>query len=109
MNTRSGLWRLAGVAFLLINLLGGIYAGMTEEWTHAAVHIGLLVGAYVAWPFASRAARDDLPDSPPVDDRVVYLQPWWDAIALDVERLGVAQRFAEKLRAERVENAERKS
>lgn len=109
MNSRSGLWRLAGVAFLLINLLGGIYAGMTEEWTHAAVHIGLLVGAYVAWPFASRAARDDLPDSPPVDDRVAYLQQSVDAIALEVERLGEAQRFAEKLRADRVESPERKS
>ena len=109
MNTRSKLWRVAGVAFLLINLAGGIYAGMTEEWTHAAVHIGLLIGAYVAWPFASRMGREDQPEVQLADQRVEYLQQSVDAIALEVERLGEAQRFAEKLRAERVENPERKS
>ncbi|HYN81897.1 MAG TPA: hypothetical protein VES88_10380 [Gemmatimonadaceae bacterium] len=109
MNSRSTLWRLAGVAFLLINLAGGVYAGITEEWTHAAVHIGLLIGAYVAWPFASRARREDQPDVQLADQRVEYLQQSVDAIALEVERLGEAQRLAEKLRAERVENPERKS
>jgi len=109
MTSRSRLWRVAGVAFLFINLAGAIYAGVTEDWTHAAVHIGLLIGAYVAWPFASRAAREDEPEVQLADQRVEYLQQSVDAIALEVERLGEAQRFAEKLRAERVENAERKS
>jgi hypothetical protein len=107
MSSRSTLWRLAGVAFLLINLLGGVYAGITEDWTHAAVHIGLLIGAYVAWPFASRAAREDQPNALPADDRIEYLQQSVEAVALEVERLRQAQRFNERLRADQVENSDR--
>lgn len=109
MNTRSTLWRVAGVAFLVINLGGGIWAATTGEWSHAAVHIGLLIGAYVAWPFAARATQPDLSDEPPADQRVEYLQQSVDAIALEVERLGEAQRYAEKLKAQRVEKPDRES
>jgi hypothetical protein len=106
MNTRSTLWRVAGIAFLAINLVGGIWAATTAEWSHAAVHIGLLIGAYVAWPFATRAAEPDPSDVPPADQRVEYLQQSVDAIALEVERLGEAQRYRERLRAERGEKPE---
>jgi hypothetical protein len=109
MNTRSTLWRIAGVAFLAINLGGGIWAATTGEWSHAAVHIGLLIGAYVAWPFAARATEPDLSDARPADQRVEYLQQSVDAIALEVERLGEAQRYAERLKAQRVEKPERDS
>ena len=105
MTTRSTLWRVAGIAFLAINLVGGIWAATTAEWSHAAVHIGLLIGAYVAWPFAARATQDDM-DAAPSDQRVEYLQQSVDAIALEVERLGEAQRYAEKLKAERGEKRE---
>jgi len=109
MNTRSTLWRVAGVAFLVINLGGGIWAAATGEWSHAAVHIGLLIGAYVAWPFAARATEPDLADAAPGDQRVEYLQQSVDAIALEVERLGEAQRYAERLKAERGEKPGRES
>lgn len=107
MSSRSTLWRVAGLAFLLINLVGGVYAAVTDEWTHAAVHFGLLIGAYVAWPFASRAGREDLPAALPADDRIEYLQQSVEAVALEVERLRQAQRFNEKLRADQVESSER--
>ena len=106
MNTRSTLWRVAGIAFLGINLVGGIWAATTAEWSHAAVHIGLLIGAYVAWPFAARATQDET-DAARGDHRVEYLQQSVDAIALEVERLGEAQRYAERLKAEKVEKPER--
>lgn len=109
MNTRSTLWRLAGVAFLAINLGGGIWAATTGEWSHAAVHIGLLIGAYVAWPFAARAIEPDPSESAAGDQRVEYLQQSVDAIALEVERLGEAQRYAERLKAERSETPKRES
>lgn len=107
MTSHSKLWRVAGVAFLLINLGGAVWAAATGEWTHTAVHVGLLIGAYVAWPFASRAGREDLPGAQPAEERVEYLQQSVDAIALEVERLGEAQRFNDKIRAERAENPER--
>ncbi len=107
MTLKSKLWRVAGVLFLIINLAGGIWAATTGEWSHAAVHIGLLIGAYVAWPFAARATQDDLADGQPADQRVEYLQQSVDAIALEVERVGEAQRFNDKLRAERVEKSAR--
>jgi ABC-type transport system involved in cytochrome bd biosynthesis fused ATPase/permease subunit len=105
MTLKSKLWRVAGALFLIINLAGGIWAATTGEWSHAAVHIGLLIGAYVAWPFAARATQDPM-DAPPANQRVEYLQQSVDAIALEVERLGEAQRYQEKLRAERGEKPE---
>ena len=107
MTLKSKLWRVAGVLFLFINLAGGIWAATTGEWSHAAVHIGLLIGAYVAWPFAARVTQDDSADAPPADQRVEYLQQSVDAIALEVERLGEKQRYQEKLRSERREKPER--
>jgi hypothetical protein len=109
MTRPSKIWRVAWAAFVLVNLAGAAYAGATGEWTHALVHVGLLVGAWVAWPFASRAGQQDLSEAPPADQRVEYLQQSVDAIALEVERIGEAQRFNEKLRAERVEKPEREA
>ena len=46
------------------------------------------------------------PDSPPAqlpDSRLDYLQQSVDAVALEVERIGEAQRFNEKLRAQKGE------
>ena len=106
MTLKSRLWRIAGVLFLFINLAGGIWAAATGEWSHAAVHIGLLIGAYVAWPFAARATQDDFEEGRATDQRVEYLQQSVDAIALEVERLGEAQRYKDKLRAERGETPE---
>ncbi|MBA3342326.1 MAG: hypothetical protein H0T48_10885 [Gemmatimonadaceae bacterium] len=107
MILRSKLWRVAGAAFFLINLGGTVWAVANGEWTHAAVHVGLLIGAYVAWPFAFRTPPEDLPDEQLDDERVAYLQQSVDAIALEVERIGEGQRFNDELRAERVENSAR--
>ena len=105
MALNSKLWRVAGAAFVVINVGGAIWAAANGEWAHASVHAGLLIGALVAWPIASRARRQNLPDAQ-AEERLQYLQQSVDAIALEVERIGEAQRFNEKLRAERVENPE---
>ena len=73
------------------------------EPMHAATHVFLLFAGYVAWQFVPRG-----PKAPPVqlgepDPKLEYLQQSVDAIAVEVERIGEAQRFSEKLRAEKRE------
>jgi hypothetical protein len=70
------------------------------ERPHALTHVALLVVGFIGWQFApwkrrQTPAPDQLPDA-----RLDYLQQSVDAVALEVERLGEAQRFADKLRAE---------
>lgn len=106
MSRPSKKWRVAAAAFILINLGGAGYAAAMGEWVHAAVHVGLLIGGYLMWPLVPGAQEQDLPQAELADGRIEYLQQSVDAIALEVERIGEAQRFNEKLRAERVEKPE---
>lgn len=106
MSRPSKKWRLAAVAFVVVNVGGAGYAAAMGEWVHAAVHVGLLIGGYLMWPLVPGAREDDLPQAELTDGRMEYLQQSVDAIALEVERIGEAQRFNEKLRAERVEKSE---
>jgi hypothetical protein len=105
MTLRSRLW-LAGVTlFNLINLAGAAYAVANGEVGHAAVHIGLLIpGGYFMWRLASRARQQDLPRPQDANNQLEYLQESVDAIAVEVERIGEAQRFDAKLREKRPES-----
>lgn len=106
MSRRSTIL-VAGVAvFALVQVAGGGYAIGMGERRHAAVHGVLLVVAAVAaitWLLATRTARRETSRLPEGDQRIDYLQQSIDAVALEVERIGEAQRFNEKLRAERGE------
>jgi hypothetical protein len=106
MSRPSKKWRLAAVAFVIINLGGAGYAVAMGEWEHAAVHLGLLIGGYLMWPLVPGARKEEPPQSELTDGRMDYLQQSVDAIALEVERIGEAQRFADKLRAEQGEKPE---
>jgi len=106
MSRPSKKWRVAAAAFILINLGGAGYAAAMGEWVHAATHVGLLIGGYLMWPLVPGAREEDLPQAELSDGRIEYLQQSVDAIALEVERIGEAQRFNEKLQAERVEKSE---
>ncbi len=107
MTRRSKLWLVgAAVVFTIINLAGAVYAAAMGEPLHAGVHVGLLVlgaGAYLVWRVASRSRQHNLPQ--PADERLEYLQQSVDAVALEVERIGEAQRFSDKLRVERGESS----
>ena len=103
MTRTSMLWRVAAALFVVINVGGAGYAVAMGEPIHAGVHVALLVGAYFGWlggPWRRR--RGQAPAQLP-DARLDYLQQSVDAVALEVERIGEAQRFSDKLRAEKGE------
>ena len=104
MTRRSKLWLVAASLFTLINLVGAGMAVVDGEVFHTATHVALMVlGAYFVWRLAPRA-----PMHAPValpDNRLEHLQQSVDAIALDVERIGEAQRYIAKLAAEQAETS----
>ena len=102
MTIRSRLWQIAAGLFVLINVGVAAYAIGMGEPMHALTHAVLMtlgLGAYLTWRVARPKARDSQPPQLP-DERLNYLQQSVDAIALEVERIGEAQRFSEKLRTE---------
>lgn len=67
------------------------------------LHLFLLLlglAAFVGWKLARRSPARDLSRAQVGDPRLEYLQQSVDAMALEVERIGEAQRFHDKLRAE---------
>jgi hypothetical protein len=95
-------WRVGAAVFVVANVGGAVLAAAQGEQMHAGVHVGLVLlgAAYLVWRPWARPERDDLSLTPRADDRLSYLQQSVDAIALEVERIGEAQRFNEKLRAQ---------
>ena len=101
MTRREKLWRVGAALFGVINFGGMLYAAAVEEQLHTAVHVGLLIlglGGYVVWRLSTLQRPESLP-SERADERLDYLQQSVDAIALEVERIGEAQRFTDKLRS----------
>ena len=115
MTRRAKLWRAGAVFFGIINIGGMGLALAMDEMMHAMAHVFLLfvgIGAYLLWKMvttwattrpgdqlsqASRpptSARDSTPKLG--DERIDYLQRSIDALALEVERIGEAQRFKDK-------------
>lgn len=105
MTRRSKLWRVAAALFVLINVAGAAYAVWVGEPVHAAVHVALVLGAYLGWRLGPWGRRQDPAPAQLADARLDYLQQSVDAVALEVERIGEAQRFSDKLRAERGETS----
>lgn len=96
------VWLGAAAIFSAVNLLGAGYAVALREGPHAALHAALLLPGLVAmWALRGGARRTPHAATPPVDERIEYLQQSVDAVALEVERLGEKQRFDEKLREKR--------
>ena len=122
MTRRAKLWRAAAVLFAIINLGGMGFALAMDEMMHAMAHVFLLflgLGAYLLWKtvttWATTQSGDQLSQASPLpssgrdstpklaDQRIDYLQPSIDALALEVERLGEAQRYKDKHHSERGE------
>jgi hypothetical protein len=119
MIRRAKVWRAAAVLFGIINLAGMGFALAMDEMMHAMAHAFLLflgLGAYLMWKavttWAATPSGNQLSqastrpssgrDSTPKlgDQRIDYLQRSIDALAVEVERIGEAQRFRDKLRSE---------
>lgn len=95
-------WRIAARIFIGLNIAGGIFAIANGEPMHAMVHAALLVvglGGYLMWRIDRRIDRSQpqviAPN--PASELLDRLQQTVDKIALDVERVGEAQRFQAKL------------
>lgn len=102
MTRRSKLWALAAGIYAFINLGGLGYAAAMDEEMHAMSHLFLLIlgiAGYVGWRLARRGAPQNAPQAQVAEERVEYLQQSVDAMALELERLGEAQRYREKLQA----------
>ena len=103
MTRRSKLWRFAAAVYVFINAAGAIYAGAEAEEMHMMLHVFLLLvglAGYVGWRAARRGAPQDQPHAQLAEQRIEYLQQSVDALALELERVGEAQRFSDKLRVE---------
>jgi hypothetical protein len=105
MTRRYRIWRLIVALFSVLNVGGAVFALMSGEPLHAALHVVLLVFTYLGWKLFARSGQLDLPNAQPVDERLEHLQQSLDAIAIDVERIGEAQRYAAKVLAERAREA----
>jgi hypothetical protein len=106
MTRRSKLWGWAAGLYAFVNLGGLAYAAAEGEEMHAMLHLFLILiglAAFVGWWVARRSSRET-PSQPQLPEaRIEYLQQSVDAMALELERIGEAQRFNDKHRAERGE------
>jgi hypothetical protein len=102
MTGPSKLWRIIAGLFVFINVAGAGFAIAMREPMHAMTHGLVLAVGYIAWTIVWQRRRTASPVGLP-EARIDYLQQSVDAVALEVERLGEAQRYADKLRAERGE------
>ena len=104
MTRRAKIWRGVAALFAAGNLVGLGMALADREPLHSAAHVALaLLGAYVVWWLTPRARPQELAAVQQTEERLHYLQQSVDAIALEVERLGEAQRFSARLRADQGE------
>ena len=104
MIRRATVWKVVAGVFTLVNVLGAAWAAVLNEPTHAGVHVVLtLLGAYWMWWLQAPTAPQEMPAMPPADARIEQLQQSVDAVALEVERIGEAQRWNDKLQKERIE------
>ena len=108
MTRRSKIWLWAAGLYAFINVAGLGFAWAMDEEMHAMTHLFLLIlglAGYVGWRLARRASPQEVPQAQLAAEqqRIEYLQQSVDAKALELERVGEAQRFADKLRVERGE------
>lgn len=109
--TKTRVWKVIVVLFVLANVGGAVFAIALAQPLHAILHVALSFGAYLGWRRITQgktegpAPTDNLKPgtNEPLGTGIEYLQQSVDAIAIEVERIGEAQRFNEKLRAERGE------
>ena len=106
MSGRIGIWKAAAVVFTVVNLVGLGMAMAAREQMHSGIHVALsLVGTAAVWWLSGRRGYVGETSAALDDPRLEALQQSVDAIALEVERIGEAQRYHAKLQAEQRESA----
>ena len=105
MTRRAKIWRVIVALWTVVNVGGAVFAILNGELLHAAVHVALLAATYVVWRLVARTRQPSLPDVHSADARLDHIQESLDAIAIEVERIGEAQRYAVKVVTERAGNA----
>jgi hypothetical protein len=101
--TRPGkIWLSVATVFMIVNVAGAGYAAAMSEGPHAGIHVVLgALGLWWMWRVVSRQLPAHDAASLPETERVEQLQQSVDAIAVEIERIGEAQRFTAKLEQER--------
>jgi len=103
MGRRIG--QVVAAVFTIVDLVGLGMAMAVREQMHSGIHVALsLLGAYAMWRLSGRRVTAEGTYEPMGNTRLEELQQSVDAIALEVERIGEAQRFNAKLQAERSES-----
>ena len=103
MTRRSKVWLTVASLFTAINLVGAGLAAAMREGIHAGSHVAFgLLGAYWMWRVVRPWLQADDASVQMAAGRLNQLQQSVDAVALEVERIGEAQRFATKVAAEGV-------
>ena len=106
MTRRPKLWLVVASLFTLVNVAGAGFAAAGGEGLHTAAHVALtLVGANFVRRLTRRASQPHLAGTEQAVERLDHLQHSVDAVAIEVERIGEAQRYATKLATERAEAA----
>jgi len=104
MGRRIG--QVVAAVFTVVNLVGLGMAMAAREQMHSGIHVALsLLGAYAMWWLSGRRGGEQASYAEIGGTRMEQLQQSVDAIALEVERIGEAQRFSAKLQAEQNESA----
>jgi hypothetical protein len=109
MQRRFTVGLVLAVLFTIVNVGGGVYAGVMGEMRHAGLHVVLAaVGVYLVGVVAARRGLRRAPQlaaagtaSPELSSRLTNLEQSLDAVAVEVERVGEAQRFMTRLFTER--------
>ena len=105
MSRGRSIWKAAAVVFTVVNLIGLGMAMAAREQMHSGIHVVLsLLGAYALWRLSDRSSRVDPASDALAEQRLEALQQSVDAVAVEVERIGEAQRFNAKLQAEQNES-----
>ena len=104
MSRARAIWKGAAIVFTVVNLIGIGMAVAAQEQMHTSIHVVLaLLGALAVWRLSDRSTRIEATPEALADQRLEALQQSVDAVALEVERIGEAQRFHAKLQAEQNE------
>jgi hypothetical protein len=110
MTRRTKVWLAVAVLFTLVNLAGIPFAAVAGEVLHTAAHVVLTVlGAYWVWVLVRQGYARGVPhregaiSAPPLEitNQLANLEQSVDAVAIEVERIGEAQRFMTRLFTEK--------